>query len=158
MKNHPDPSEIAARIASALQRATLPSGRALTLRDDDDGTEYVEVRAPSGMLELTLAWTPEGLRLHVEAAEISLRAHGTLSADCARLDLRARESAVLSSPETTVESTRGDLALRANDDVRADGERVLLNCDREDQVPGWMESALGASLREPGSPGTPAGR
>jgi hypothetical protein len=45
-----------------------------------------------------------------------------------------------------VESTEGDLTLAAHDDVRARGERVLLNCDREDAVPDWLRDAVDARL------------
>ncbi|MDB4928571.1 MAG: hypothetical protein JWM10_1055 [Myxococcaceae bacterium] len=145
MNNHPTALDLSRALNLRHSRQSLPSGRSVAVLADDHG-ERVEVRALNGTLELTIELTPTGARLHLDAVDIALRASGTLSAECDRFDLRARSEARLSSAATTVESTEGDLTLRAHDDVRAAGERVLLNCDRDDEVPGWMGEALGARL------------
>ena len=146
MNNHPTASQLAhALLLRQSSREQLPSGRSVTVLADEHG-ERVEVRARGGALELTIELTPTGAKLHLDAVDISLRAKGTVSAECDRFEVRARESATLSSPATTVESTEGDLLLKANDDVRASGERVLLNCDKEDEVPDWMRDAVDARL------------
>ncbi len=145
MNNHPDFDLLTAALNAQHHRTALPSGRSVTVLADDHG-ERVEVRALGGTLELTIELTPTGAKLHLDAIDISLRAKGTVSAECDRFSVHARESATLSSPATTVESTEGDLLLKANDDVRASGERVLLNCDKEDEVPDWMRDAVDARL------------
>ncbi len=149
MNNHPSHERIAALVGTRAH-TSLASGRSVTVVADDDG-ERVEVRGRSGALEITLELTPTGAKLHVEAVDISLRAAKTLRAECDHLELRARVSASVQSPETVVESTAGDLVLRAHDDVRAAGERVLLNCDDDERVPDWMAERLGAALRAPGT-------
>ena len=145
MNNHPRSDLLAAALPLRPVREALPSGRSITVLADDHG-ERVEVRARGGALEITIELTPTGARLHLEAVDIALRAAGTLSAECDRFEVRARTEARVSAPATTVESTEGDLTLAAHDDVRATGERVLLNCDRGDAVPGWMADALDAHL------------
>lgn len=145
MNNHPASGLLSTLLPPHLERRALPSGRTVTVLADDHG-ERVEVRALGGALELTIELTPSGARLHLDAVDIALRARGTVSAECERFEVRAREAATVSSPATTVESTEGDLLLRANDDVRASGERVLLNCDKEDEVPDWMRDAVDARL------------
>jgi hypothetical protein len=145
MHNHPTALDLSRSLNLYQSRQALPSGRSVAVLADDQG-ERVEVRALNGTLELTIELTPTGARLHLDAVDIALRATGTLSAECDRFELRARAEARLSSAATTVESTAGDLILSAHDDVRAAGERVLLNCDRDDEVPGWMSDALGARL------------
>ena len=145
MNNHPTPDQLSLALNVQRTHRTLPSGRGVTVLADDHG-ERVEVRAPDGALQLTIELTPNGAKLHIDAIDIALRASGTVSAECDRFEVRARAEAHVSSPATTVESTEGDLTLIANDDVRARGERVLLNCDREDDVPAWMKSAMDARL------------
>ena len=146
MNNHPTASQLAhALLLRQSSREQLPSGRSVTVLADEHG-ERVEVRALNGTLELTIELTPTGARLHIDAVDIALRASGTLSAECERFELRARAEARVSAPVTTVESTEGDLTLTAHDDVRARGERVLLNCDREDEVPDWLRDAVDARL------------
>jgi hypothetical protein len=145
MNNHPRLDVLSAALNLQQSRAALPSGRSVAVLADDQG-ERVEVRALDGALELTIELTPNGARLHLAAVDIALRASGTVSAECDRFEVRARTEARVTSAATTVESTEGDLALVAHDDVRARGERVLLNCDRGDDVPDWMRSALDARL------------
>lgn len=145
MNNHPRPDLLAVALQLHQSRQVLPSGRSVAVLADDHG-ERVEVRATSGALELTIELTPTGAKLHLDAVDIALRASGTVSAECDRFEVRARESARVASPATTVESTEADLLLVAHDDVRARGERVLLNCDREDDVPAWMRASFDASL------------
>ena len=145
MNNHPTATRLSRALQIQQSRHALPSGRAVTVLADDHG-ERVEVRALDGALELTIEFTPNGAKLHLDAVDIALRAAGTVSAECDRFEVRARAAALVSSPVTTVASTEGDLTLTAHDDVRATGERVLLNCDRDDEVPAWMKSAVEARL------------
>lgn len=145
MNNHPTATLLSRALYLRQSRQVLPSGRSVTVISDDHG-ERVEVRALQGTLELTIELTPTGAKLHIDAVDIALRASGTLSAECDRFEVRARAAAVVSAPATSIESTEGDLVLTAHDDVRATGERVLLNCDRDDEVPDWMGAALDARL------------
>jgi hypothetical protein len=145
MNNHPRFDQLSRSLGLHSSRQALPSGRSVTALSDDLG-ERVEVRALDGRLELTIELTPHGARLHLDAVDIALRASGTVSAECDRFEVRARSEARVSSAATTVESTEGDLSLTAHDDVRARGERVLLNCDRDDELPDWMRSAVDARL------------
>ena len=139
-------------LADLPARATtvdLPSGRAVTV--EAGASERLLVRGPAGNVELAIRFTEQGPVLSFSAAEIDLTSAGAIRMDCERLHMHARSEVVVTSDgdlrETvagahvsevagtstvsahTVEITarRGDVAVKANDDVRITGERVRLN-------------------------------
>jgi hypothetical protein len=135
-----------------VRRPALDSGRTLEVEPAGDGTDRVTVRAPDGRVELEVVLTERGPVLRFRAAEIALESQGALALRCQELDVHARggirqvaggdlEQVVLGDAEMHVsgdlvstarsarlESKRGDVRIRANDDVRLNGERVKLNC------------------------------
>ena len=122
---------------------TLPSGRTVTTRTEG-GLESLTVRSAEGWTELHVDLTPTGPVLRFTGAEVELR--------CDHFELDAREGIVercggdvQRSTEGNVKETvrgdhstearivdvrarRGDVRIKANDDVRLQGERVKLNC------------------------------
>lgn len=143
-------SEQVARIPSAVNPASseearvveLDHGRSLVI-ESEAGAEVLTLHSPSGEVEIEIVVTPEGPRLRLSAVELSLVAKQRVTIDCQDLELRcARDMSVEVGGDqreivagaahheahtTTVEARRGDLTLRANDDARVEGERVLLN-------------------------------
>jgi uncharacterized protein (DUF2345 family) len=119
----------------------LPSGRAVTV--EGGASDRITVRNPQGLVELSIRFTAEGPVLSFAAAAIDLTSEGEIRVDCERLSLRARKELTLTSGgdlresvagrasleahDVRIEARRGDVAVKANDDVRLDGERVLLN-------------------------------
>ncbi len=105
--------------------------------------DRLDVKAPDGRVCLSIQMTPEGPRVEIAAAALAVTAAGTLSlaADTLRLDARrdlaittggdvnieAAGALVTRAVEQRIEATLGDVRIGANDDVRVDGERVLLN-------------------------------
>lgn len=139
-------------LADLPPRATtigLPSGRAVTV--EGGGSERLVVRGPAGDVELAIRFTPAGPVLSFSAAAIELSSAGDIKMDCERLQVHARSEVVVASDgdlresvagarvsevggaasldahSVQIASRRGDVAVTANDDVRIDGERVLLN-------------------------------
>jgi hypothetical protein len=104
----------------ATNRLDLPSGRSIECLDADGRGETVTIRSPRGKVELEVVLTDSGTVLRFDAADLELRSAGDLRVDCDRFEVRSR------SAEIT--STRGDVRIRANDDVKLNGERVKLNC------------------------------
>jgi hypothetical protein len=120
----------------------LEHGRSLVI-EDQAGGELVTLRNPSGKVEVELVITAEGPRLRLEAVDLALVASKRVTIDCEDLELRcSRDMSVEVGGDqretvagqarheahaTTIETRRGDLTLRANDDARVEGERVLLN-------------------------------
>lgn len=133
-------------------QSRFASGRSVEGRSHPDGSDQITVRADDGRVELEVTLTEKGPVLHFRAAEMTLQAEGRLALACEDLEVHARRSIVQESggdlvqvagrdshisarrelcahgTDARIESTRGDVVLRANDDVRLHGERVKLNC------------------------------
>jgi hypothetical protein len=121
----------------------LPSGRRISCEEEASG-ELVTVQGPEGGVELRVLLTEDGPVLRFDAARLELQSAGTIRAECDRFEVAARSDVVQEAGgdvsvqargdlstrarTTSVTSTRGDVALKANDDVTLDGERVKLNC------------------------------
>jgi hypothetical protein len=143
-----------ADLLAELVRCPAPtvsfaSGRSVTL--EDGASERLVVRSAEGAVELAVRFTPEGPVLSFSAAALDLRSSGTVRLACGKLEVDAREGiAVHSAGDVRAEvrgdhhltvggashteadalaihARLGDVAIKANDDVRIDGERVRLN-------------------------------
>jgi hypothetical protein len=124
----------------------LAHGRTLAL-----SPERLRIADRSGALELEIDLRAEGPVVRVRAAALELAAEGEVSLSCERFELHAREQLRLVSDgdlqtsvagdldcraaglahwegrDVRVRARRGEARLEAHDDVRVDGERVLLN-------------------------------
>lgn len=142
----------AADVVESRERtmAAARSGRKLTLTSEPDG-EKLTITAPGGAVELTVRLTREGPVVTIDGAALELTSVGALTIDCDRLALRARESAELAcggdlheevggersvvvggrssvqAHAASVEARRGNVEIKANDDVTLEGERIFLN-------------------------------
>lgn len=106
--------------------------------------DTLELFGRGGKLVLAIEVTESGPVLRFEGAGLTLKAAGELVLDAKKLTLHAEESLALSSGgdlelraagdihsvarEQTITAELGDVRVEANDDVRLDGERVLVNC------------------------------
>ncbi len=100
------------------------------------------VRGTAGALEIEASRVSTSCDSFIVDAreQIQLRSGGGILQDAAGpLEARARS--------VDIEARRGDVRLRANDDVQLLGEQVLLNCDRSPPVPAWAS--------EPWTPSAP---
>lgn len=121
---------------------TLGHGRTLRIESGDEA-DVITLRNPNGDIEVEVVITPEGPRLRLRAIDLSLVATRRVTIDCEDFELRCKRDMEVEvggdqreviagvahheAHATTVETRRGDLTLRANDDARVEGERVLLN-------------------------------
>jgi hypothetical protein len=127
---------------------SLPNGRVLTLVER---TRALHISDRDGVVELEIELHEAGPVVRVRASALHVEASGSLSVGCERFELRAREGIQLTSDRDLTASVAGDLDLRAgrharwegqsvrvrasrgeaqleaSDDVRIDGERILLN-------------------------------
>jgi len=126
----------------------LASGRRIAV--DSGDRERINVTSPDGTFELAIAFTAAGPVLRLSAAALELSCSGDLRLDCENLALSARSSMAITAGNLTEEiaGTRtasvggrsqlearavgirarlGDVVLDANDNVRATGEKILLN-------------------------------
>lgn len=93
------------------QARVLPSGRSVVVRFAD-GQEQIEIRDPSGQVEV---------RIELTAAGPVVRLTG------ARLELQAAEEVAIQSKRVTVQ-TEEEIRLAAGGDVDIKGALVKLNC------------------------------
>lgn len=77
---------------------------------------------------LEIALGADGAVLRLGGA-LRLLLDGDLDISARNLRLHGRDGAALTAGnDVTIEALRGDATLRANDDVRLDGERIRNNC------------------------------
>jgi hypothetical protein len=143
--------EALAELPAVEACAAFPSGRSVELQRAPGGMDAITVRSPQGQVELSVRFTPEGPVLRFAAAEIELDSRGPMRLACESLAVEARQGIALEAGgdvvqrahgdhrveaggalqaeghKVDVRARRGDVTVRANDDVRIDGERVLLN-------------------------------
>ena len=110
------------------------------------------VRGVGGEIELDVELTDAGPRLRFRAAALALEADGKVQVDCDEFHVRAKSGITqetdgdlgervagnaitvvdghlrMSALTAGVRATRGDVRLKANDDVKLTGERIKLNC------------------------------
>lgn len=106
--------------------------------------DLVQILSRDGVVALTVAITENGPVLRFEGASLVLQAAGKLAIEADELELRGQSGVTLSTAGDlrleatgdlhseariqTVTATRGDVKLRANDDVTLVGERIRMNC------------------------------
>src|SRR5438105_2904123 len=113
----PPTTEAAPALPSALERP-LPSGRSVVLRIRGT-TEELEVRSPAGDVELRVTLGPDGPVLHLRAARLELEAADTVTLDCRRFEVAARDEICLTGQEMRV---------RTEGDIHLNGDVIHLNC------------------------------
>lgn len=126
----------------------LPGGRSLAIHPEDGALRIAD---PSGVIEIEIELLDTGPVVRVRATALHVETRSELSLDCERFDLRAREGIRLETDGDLAASVNGDLGLRAaghahvegkavrvrarrgeahleaHDDVRIEGEQILLN-------------------------------
>lgn len=134
-----------------VQAIKLASGRKARFSSSTED-DLLIVENPDGFVELSVQFTADGPVLNFQTAKLNLKTRGDLSVDCREFKVNASENIQLVSEGDMVQNIRGDLQstalgkslheahtveirstlgnvnLKANDDVRLDGERVKLNC------------------------------
>lgn len=130
----------------------LASGRSLEWQALDAGIEQVRIRGVGGEVELDITLTAAGPRLRFKAAALALEADGKVQVACDEFRVCSRGDIVheaagnmgasvagnavtvvggdlrVSARTAGMRATRGDVRLKANDDVKLEGERIKLNC------------------------------
>jgi hypothetical protein len=106
--------------------------------------DLVRILAPSGAPVLTLVVREGGIELRLEAGSIALRTEGDLALEARSISLHGREGVTIESggdarfaakgslvqeaARQRIRAHLGDVDVRANDDVKIDGERIRMNC------------------------------
>jgi hypothetical protein len=99
----------------------LPGGRTLSVDGD-----LVEIKSSSGMIELRVRLTDQGLVLQMESARLQLKATESLEIESKRVEIKATEQLALSGNEVNVEG-EADVNVDAKGEVRVVGKMIHLN-------------------------------
>ena len=94
------------------------------------------IHGPAGEVLLEVVLTPAGPVLRFHAAQVQLDCKGSFKVRCESFDVQTTGDIVqqaggtlrAESNEMSLEARRGNVDVRANDDVNLNGERVRLNC------------------------------
>lgn len=115
---------------------TIPLGdHFLHIEPAADG-HHLRLIGPAGAQSLEIIVTAQGPVLRLGSG-LRIELAGVLSVDAERVALHGRNGVALTSgAEVTVDATThliartelGDVKIKANDDLRLDGERILMNC------------------------------
>jgi len=115
---------------------TIPLGEHfLHIEPAADG-HHLRLIGPTGGQSLEIIVTPQGPVLRLGSG-LRIELAGALSVDAERLALHGRNGVTLSSggevsieaaTHLTAKADLGDVRVKANDDLRLDGERILMNC------------------------------
>lgn len=118
-------------------------------------------------MQIEVVITTRGPVIRTSAVALELDAVEEISASCERFSIDARESISLRAREIVQEASStlraeagavqvtartGDITLRANDDVQLLGDQVLLNCERDVELPGWLPTWANAASAEAALP------
>ncbi len=108
------------------------------------GRDTLNLISSDGQISLSIHVTPDGPVVQVKGASLAIQAEGCLTIDAETVDIHARERMALSSGGDVLIQAKGDLHstartqnitaelgdanVKANDDVKLDGERIRMNC------------------------------
>jgi hypothetical protein len=122
---------------------SLPGGQALLLRASPDEHAIIILR-PDGGASISISVTAAGAVVRLGTGPLAIETSGELTVRAAQLTLHGDEGVTIrSGKDLTMEvagdarvtarshlirAELGDVAVEANDDVRLNGERVLVQC------------------------------
>ena len=100
----------------------LRDGRKVVVGDND---QLVEIRSPSGMLELRIKLTEEGPVLQMESVRMQLKATESLEIAAKRVDIVGTEQVAVASKDVSI-AAEEDVDVEAKNDVRVVGKMIHL--------------------------------
>lgn len=129
--------------SSAVQVVDLRGDQQLVI-DQGLKEDRLIITSANGKVSITITITDSGPVLHLEGAGLMIRADGDLAINARSLAIHGRDGIALTSDGDAHICVQGDLTTRAriqnitaelgnvnvqaNDDVKIDGERILMNC------------------------------
>ena len=156
MQTKPAPTSLTHPEETALAPTTdvpLGLGWVAALEPRDRGALLRLHNPQRGTVDVEILLTADGPVIRAAAAALEITAATEIAARCDRFSVEARESFSVraariehdasgsvraSGAEVALTARSGGVAIRANDDVALSGEQILLNCDRDPPLPGWV--------------------
>ena len=127
----------------SLQTLELDGGYALRILDSDRG-QVLRLTGPDPETTWSILLRAEGPVLDLHSAGLTLKTDGAFAIDAQKVAIHGREGVSISSDADlcfraagdlesrgriqTITADLGDVQIRANDDVRLNGERIRMNC------------------------------
>lgn len=118
---------------SGAARVALGLGWVAAVEARERGAMFRLQNPHQGAVDVELVLTAEGPVIRAAAAAVEITSATDIAARCDRFSVDASEIALT--------ARTGSVAVQANDDVALNGERVLLNCDRDLPMPAWVPQA-----------------
>ena len=139
-------------INNPVYERPLKKGHTLAIHNEDN-CDVIKVRNAKGLVLFTIEVSSAGATLNIEAENICISAANklTLSANevniasekhlnlksNGNLDQQVKGNKTITTEGDNIETAKtqqlnaylGDIKLKANDDIKLNGERVKLNCD-----------------------------
>jgi len=131
------------RTTSAVQVVDLRGDQHLVI-DQGPQEDRLMITGTNGKVSLTITITDSGPVLHLEGAGLMIATDGDLAISAKSLAIHGRDGIALTTGGDAHICAAGDLTTRAriqnitaelgnvnvhaNDDVKIDGERILMNC------------------------------
>ncbi|HYH97240.1 hypothetical protein [Hyalangium sp.] len=132
----------AGSAAGKISEHALVGARQLQLRRGS-GEDVVEILEPAGTRAITLTVNADTIVISVEGGSVVLRTAGSLRLEAEQLDLHGRRGVNITSEGDAriavagnvslhgraqeLVAHRGSVSVTASDDVKLDGERIMLN-------------------------------
>lgn len=104
----------------------LKHGRRVVIRNGPQG-ETVQVRSPSGDVEVEIRITEDGPVVRLSGARVELEASESIDLRCKRFEVEATEDVTVTSGGKLTLSSQDDLDVEAGGDYRCTAEVIWLN-------------------------------
>jgi len=134
---------VAATVSREKQEIPLTFNRSLQVERTAAG-DRLRIQSPDDEVELEVLITASGPVLRFKSVDIELQATKSVKVECedysvkasgsihhetaGDMHLIAKENLEIEGKISSLRATRGDVKIKANDDVRVKGERIRLNC------------------------------
>ncbi|RLB81914.1 MAG: hypothetical protein DRH15_06395 [Deltaproteobacteria bacterium] len=128
---------------ATTERMAMVGGRELLIESNCD-SNIIRIIEPEGTASLTILITKKGPIVQLTGKSLMIEAEGDISFEAENISLHSRKTTTISSEtdlsfraEGTIDSKAsehsicselGDVKVKANDDVKLNGERIKLNC------------------------------
>ena len=136
-RRRPRRPQRSARVESIVRSMTTrATARRVEARATWDCQDILTITNPDGEVELEIVLDAKGPILRFRQAGLDLQCDGRVRFDCEHFQVHASESIEQvtagelqqTARSVSIEATHGDVTARANDDVKLNGERLMLNC------------------------------
>lgn len=104
----------------------LEHGRSLAVTSSGL-SQLIEVRAASGQVELRIRMTEDGPVLQLDGIKLEVSAEDTIQLQCREFKVDAAESVEIASQGGLRVTSKDEMALESEVDVRVRGEKIWLN-------------------------------